>query len=98
MDSVVSPEERLLFEKLKSIRAIVSQTETETGLNKLYIREILYNCLYHIHRYCISQTFIPLCVTDSLCPSIWKSLEAFTLGWSEATDPIPDFFFVCLCL
>jgi hypothetical protein len=47
MDSAVLPEERLLFEKLKSIREVVSQIhpEAQTEVDKLYIREIIYNHL-----------------------------------------------------
>ncbi|MBE9536406.1 MAG: hypothetical protein IMF07_04435 [Proteobacteria bacterium] len=47
MDSAVSQEERLLFEKLKSIRELISQVHPEARpkVDKLYIREILYNHL-----------------------------------------------------
>jgi len=45
MNSAVSPKERLLFEKLKSIREIVSQIrpEAQPEVDRLYIREIVYN-------------------------------------------------------
>ncbi len=45
MDLAISQEEKLLFEKLKSLREIIGHInpETPSKVDGLYIREIIYN-------------------------------------------------------